>query len=65
MPTFIVALYSSGPIASSFSQPGIAFLSSRGSWNASQTFLRGAGTSYAPSSFMRISFVSARITPHW
>src|SRR5207253_3773007 len=52
-PTFIVALYSSGAIASSFSQPGMAFLSCLGSWNASQTFLRGAGTSYVPSSFMR------------
>src|SRR2546430_3277467 len=58
MPTFIVALYSSGATASSFSQPGMAFFSFAGSRNASHTVWRAAGTSYEPSSFMpRVSFV--------
>src|SRR5215813_3506097 len=56
-PTFIVALYSSGPIASSFSHPGMACRRRSGSRNASHTCCRDAGTWYAPSSFMpRISF---------
>src|SRR5712692_6480135 len=44
-PIFSVALYSSLPISSSFSQPGIAFRSVSGSRNAPQTFCRGAFTS--------------------
>src|SRR5262245_46274949 len=51
-PTFIVALYSPGPIASSPSQPGIAFDSVAGSRNASQTRWRGTGMSVEPSIFM-------------
>src|SRR5262249_49521441 len=41
-----------GADSSSFSQPGIAFWSTAGSRNASQTFCRGALTSYEPSSFI-------------
>src|SRR5207302_9827489 len=55
-PIFSVALYSSFPSASSFSQPGIALRSCLGSRNASQTFARGAATSYEPSSFIPFSF---------
>src|SRR5580765_7815460 len=51
-PTFSVALYSPGPSASSFSQPGIAFSSTAGSRKASQTCWRATGISLEPSIFM-------------
>src|SRR5262249_53046157 len=54
-PILSVALYSSGATSSSFSQPGIAFWSTAGSRNASQTFWRGALTSYEPSNFLGCS----------
>src|SRR2546429_2923358 len=61
-PIFSVALNSSGPSASSFSQPGIALRSCLGSRNASQTFARGAATSYEPSSFIPFSFEAPRLS---
>src|SRR5687768_6876675 len=51
-PTLSVALYSPGPTASSFSQPGSACSRTVGSRNASQTFWRGTGISFEPSIFM-------------
>ena len=51
-PIFMVALYSFGPIASSFSQPGKACARILGSRKAAHTFSRGAGMSAEPSIFM-------------
>src|SRR5881296_2552355 len=48
----MMALYSSGPTASSFSQPGMAVASVSGSNNADHTRSRGAGISVAPSIFI-------------
>src|SRR5262245_1828806 len=59
-PIFIVALYSSSPVASSRSQPGMAWRSMSGSRKASQTFWRGTGMSCEPSSFMARSLLVAR-----
>src|SRR3979409_2808607 len=51
-PTFMVALYSFGPMASSFSQPGKACARILGSRKAAHTFSRGAGMSAEPSIFI-------------
>ena len=69
-PTFMVALYSFGPIASSFSQPGSAWARMSGSRNAAQTLSRAAGMSAEPSIFIYApssvrTAASIRRRPSW
>src|SRR5579862_2855013 len=60
MPTTIVPAYSSGPIVSSFSHPGISFESRSGLLNRFHTRSRGADKVISPAIFMAIGQATIR-----